>query len=471
VNEQDVCFLSALELRGLYLKRELSPVEVVQMVLERIERFEPSLNAFVTQTPELALDHARRAEDHYVSGQIDGPLLGVPITIKDITVTRGIRTTRGSLLYQDWIPDFDAPVVERMYRAGAVMLGKTTTPEMGWKGDSDNRVNGPARNPWNPERTAGGSSGGASAAVAAGFGPIAQGTDGAGSVRIPAAFCGVYGIKPSFGLIPTFPPSTVPNLAHVGPLSRTVRDSALALNVMAGPDARDKNSLGETGLDYLAACDRPIAGLRVAWTPDLGYAPIDPRVRDIAERAAREFERLGCYVDEVNPGIPDPWPELDLLWQSGQAVGYADNFDQVRDQLDQGRVPIIEAGLSANAMDVAKAHAFVMDYSEQWRRFMEHYDVLLTPTLPVTAFPAGQDFPESIEGVPSTYLGWTKFTYPFNITGQPAATVPCGLSDDGLPVGLQIVGRWRDDSTVLAASAAFESARPWREQVPSALCD
>lgn len=465
----DILFASALELRDRYLRRELSPVDVTRSVLEHIERHEPTINAFVTRTPDLAIEQARRAEDCYVSGDVDHPLLGIPVSIKDLAVTRGIRTTRGSLLYRDYIPDFDSPVSERLRRSGGIMLGKTTTSEYGWKGDSGNRVNGPARNPWNPERTPGGSSGGAAAAVTAGFGPIAHGTDGAGSVRIPAAFCGVYGIKPSYGLIPMYPSSAVPYLAHNGPLTRTVRDAALTLNVLAGPDPRDKNSLGETGIDYLAACNVPIDGLRIAWSPNLGYAPVEPAVRELAEAAARVFESLGCHVEVVDPGIPDPWPELDLIWQVGQAVAYADSFHDVKDQLDPGRAEIIERGLNADAMAVAKANASVLTYADRWRAFMESYDLLLTPTLPVTAFPAGDDHPGSVAGVKSDYLDWTRFTYPFNATGQPAATVPCGFTDEGLPVGLQIVGRWRDDVSVLAASAAFEAARPWRHHIPGAI--
>ena len=469
--ESELCFLSALELRDRYQRRDLSPVEVTRAVLDWIDRHEPLLNAFVTRTPELAMDQARRAEDRLSGGHFDQPLLGIPLTIKDITVTKGIRTTRGSLLFENWIPDFDAPVVERLYAAGGVMLGKTTTPELGWKGDSGNRVNGPARNPWKSDRTAGGSSGGAAGAVAAGFGPIGQGTDGAGSIRIPASFCGLFGIKASFGLVPNYPPSTVPNLAHNGPLTRTVRDAALTLNVMAGPDSRDKNSLPSTGIDYLAACEQTVEGLRVAWSPDLGYAPVDPEVRDVTARAARLFESLGCVVEEVDPGIPDPWEALNVIWQCGQAAGYADTFEQVRDQLDQNRIPVIEQGFQTDAISLARALAHEGAYADQWRMFMRGYDLLLTPTLPVTAFPAGDDHPGDIAGVPSSYLGWTKFTYPFNLTGQPAATVPCGFDSHGLPVGLQVVGRWRDDATVLAACAAFESAQPWDRNRPTEIDD
>jgi aspartyl-tRNA(Asn)/glutamyl-tRNA(Gln) amidotransferase subunit A len=463
---KDLCFLSALDLRTLYLNRELSPVETTLAVLEQIDRLEPSLNAFVTTTPELAMDQARHAEDCYRTGRTEPPLLGVPVTIKDLTATKGIRTTGGSLTQKDWVPDFDAPIVERLKQAAAIILGKTTTPEFGWKGDSGNRVNGPGFNPWDLDKTPGGSSSGAASSVATGMGVIAHGTDGAGSIRIPAAFCGVYGIKQSFGLVPNYPPSRAAALSHNGPISRTVRDSALALNVMAGPDPRDKNSLGATNIDYLAACDESISGLRVAWSPDLGYAPIDPEVRAIAEQAAQVFASLGCSIEEINPGLPDPYEHLDVIWKTGQAAGHLSNFDDVKDIIDPGRRRIVQEGFEIPGTAVAAAYAFTLEYADMWQRFMKNFDLLLTPTLPVTAFRAGDDHPGSIEGVETTYLGWTKFTYPFNVTGQPAATVPCGLASNGLPVGLQIVGRWRDDRRVLAASAAFEQARPWSEMIP-----
>jgi aspartyl-tRNA(Asn)/glutamyl-tRNA(Gln) amidotransferase subunit A len=462
----ELCFLSALELRDLYRRRQISPVEVTRSILERIERLDSKLTAFVTTTPDLAMDQARAAEDAYASGHAEAPLLGVPISIKDITVTKGIRTTRGSLLWEDWVPDFDAPVVERVYAAGAVMLGKSTTPELGWKGDSGNRIVGATINPWKAGRTAGGSSGGAAAAVAAGMGPLSQGTDGAGSIRIPAAFCGVYGIKASFGLVPNYPASSVETLAHNGPITRTVRDSALLLNVMAGPDARDRNSLNATAIDYLAACDRSIAGLRVAWSPNLGYAPVNSEVARLVSQAAEVFAELGCEVEEVDPGIPDPFAALDVIWATGQAAAHGHDFESVRDRLDQGRVPIIERGHRLSGLDLALANVERVSYCDRWRGFMERYDLLLTPTLPITAFNAGDDHPGEINGVPTKYLSWTPFTYPFNMTGQPAATVPCGFDSNGLPAGLQIVGRWRDDVTVLAASAAFEAARPWSHARP-----
>lgn len=462
----EVCYLSALDLRRHYQTRELSPVEVTEAVLRRIEQLNPRLKAFITVTPELALQQARAAEQAYSKREPPPPLTGIPTSIKDLTPTKGIRTTRGSLLYKDWIPDFDPPVVERLYAAGIVMLGKTNTPEFGWKGDSGNRIIGPAHNPWKIGQTAGGSSGGAAAAVAAGLGPLAQGSDGAGSIRIPSGFTGIYGLKPSWGLVPQYPASPLELFSHIGPMTRTVRDAALMLNVIAGADPRDRLSFS-TGIDYVAALDGEIKGLRVAWSPDLGYALIDPEVQAIATAAAARFTELGCQVEEANPGIPDPWEEIvEPLYATSQASIHLQDFDKVRKLLDPGRIPVIESAKRWTSVEIAAAHSRRNEYYYAMLRFMQHYDLLLTPTLPVTAFKAGDDQPGTINGLPTTYVGWTAFTYPFNITGQPAATVPCGFASNGLPVGLQIVGRWRDDVTVLRASAAFEALAPWADKRP-----
>ena len=378
----------------------------------------------------------------------------------------GIRTTRGSWRYKDSVSDYDAPIIERFHEAGAVLLGKTNMPEFGWKGDSTNRIIGSTHNPWKHGRTAGGSSGGGTAALAAGLGPLAQGSDGAGSIRIPASFCGIYGLKPSWGIIPQYPPSAVELLSHIGPMTRTVADAALMLNVMVGADPRDRLSI-PTETDYLAALEGDIAGMRVAWSPDLGYALVDPEVREIVTKAALRFEELGCHVEEAHPGLEDPWEDIvHIIWGSTFAGLHLHNLDAVRDQIDPGLVKVIEQGFQLSGAEVAIAYAKRNDYYDAWRQFMGQYDLLLTPALPVTAFPAGDDHPGQIDGQPTTYLSWTAFTYPFNITGQPAASVPCGFASDGLPVGLQIVGRWRDDVTVLRASAAFEALAPWAEKRP-----
>ena len=460
----DIFYLSALELRDHFTRRTLSPVEVTAVLLDRIAAVNPSLNAYVTVAVESALAQARKAEALYAEGDAP-PLAGIPFSLKDLTPTKGIRTARGSLLYENWIPDFDVPLTERLYEAGAVLLGKTNTPEFGWKGDAGNRVFGPSHNPWQQGRTSGGSSGGAAAAVAAGLGPLSQGTDGAGSIRIPASFCGVYGIKPSFGLVPQYPTSLVEPFSHAGPITRTVADAALMLNIMRGADPRDKLSWPDQ-TDYLAAINGDIKGLRVAFSPDLGYAAIDPEVRLIVEAAARRFTELGCYVEETHPGLPDPWDLVDKIWASAFAGAYVDNFDKVREQLDPGLVAVIEAGRQVSAAELAAAQQARVEYYHNWRTFMQDYDLFLSPTLPVTAFTAGDHHPGWIDGHRTTYLGWTAFTYPFNTTGQPAATVPCGFAADGLPVGLQIVGRFREDATVLRASAAFEELAPWADRQP-----
>jgi aspartyl-tRNA(Asn)/glutamyl-tRNA(Gln) amidotransferase subunit A len=464
---REICYMPALELRERYRRRELSPVEVTGVILERIGTLNPTLNTYLTVTVERALEDARVAERAYGGDGEPGPLSGIPISIKDLTPTKGIRTTMGSLLFESWVPDEDGPFVERVNAAGAVMLGKTNTPEFGWKGDSGNRLIGPTHNPWRHGRTAGGSSGGAAAAVAAGLGPLAQGSDGAGSIRIPAGFCGVFGLKPSFGLVAYYPPSSVEALSHLGPLTRTVRDAALLMDVVARPDSRDRNSY-PSGIDFLAACDGGIRGLKVAWSPDLGYAPIDPEVRDIATRAARRLSELGAHVEEVRPEIDDPWDIVDTIWVSAQAGRHRDDFDAVRDQIDPGRIPLVERGRALTAVDLYDAYVRRTTYYHAWRRLMEDggYDLLVTPQLPVTAFPAGDDHPGTIAGREVGYLNWTAFTYPFNLTGQPAATVPCGFASDGLPVCLQLVGRWHDDATVLRAAAAFEVLAPWAQHRP-----
>lgn len=465
VSEREVAFLSALELRSRFAARELSPVEVTEAVLGRIERLNPGLVAYVTVTGDLARAQARDAEASYRRGDA-GPLAGVPMSIKDITPTRGIRTTRGSLLDPDWVPDEDPPLVERLYAAGAVMLGKTNTPELGWKGDSGNRVVGPTHNPWQHGRTAGGSSGGAAAAVAAGLGQLAHGTDGAGSIRIPASFCGVFGLKPSFGLVPMVPTSAVGDVAHHGPITRTVRDAALMLDVMAGADPRDRFSWS-SGVAYLAACESPdLRGLRVAWSPTLGYAGVAPDVAVRAAAAVARFADLGCVVEEVDPGLSDPWETAGIMWTCAMGGYFRDKLDRVRDLLDPGLLRVVERATRYSGSDLAAAQQARNGYVDAMRRFFDRYDLLLTPTLPVTAFAAGLDEPPRSDGRDETPLDWTPFTYPFNLTGQPAATVPCGFADDGLPVGLQIVGRWHDDATVLRAAAAFEATAPWARETP-----
>jgi len=460
-----IAYLSATELIALYTCRDLSPVEVMREILERIERINPVVNAFTYVSDELALDHAHAAERAYSPGGNPGLLAGVPMSIKDLTPTKEIRTARGSLIDPGWVPDEDPPVVERLYAAGAVMLGKTNTPELGWKGDSGNRVFGPTFNPWNLARTAGGSSGGAAAAVASGLGSIAQGSDGAGSIRIPASFCGIFGFKQSFGLVPQYPASAVGDLSHLGPLTRTVSDAALMLNVIAGADVRDRLSWS-SGMDYTAGLMDGIAGLRVAWSPTLGYASVHSDVLAATERGARALADLGCEIVEVDPGLPDPARILDVMWAGAMGGYFAGRLDEIGDLIDSGLREVVERAATLTAADLASAMQARNDYYSGMREFMEGFDLLITPTMPGTAFTAGLDEPDGWRRKTLAPLDWTPFTFPFNLTGQPAATLPCGFDSNGLPIGIQIVGRWRDDATVLRAAAAFERAMPWRQTIP-----
>ncbi|MFN8660637.1 MAG: amidase [Thermomicrobiales bacterium] len=455
----DVAFLSAEELVAAYRARRLSPVEVTETVLARIDRVNPVVNAFTTITADRAMEGARAAEAAYAAGDAE-PLAGVPFSIKDLTPTRGIRTARGSLVDPDWVPDEDPPVVERLYAAGGVMLGKTNTPELGWKGDSGNRVFGPTYNPWKLDRTAGGSSGGAGAAVATGLGPIAQGSDGAGSIRIPASFCGIYGLKQSFGLVPQFPPSAVGDLSHIGPMTRTVTDAALMLNAMAGADARDRLSWS-SGIDYTQGLNDGIAGLRIAFSPTLGYVDIDDDVAQAVGEGVKTLKSLGAEVVEVDPAVPDPADILDTLWAGAMAGYFYGRLDQVAELIDQGLLATVKRTGHLTAAELANAQQRRNTYYTGMREFMRDYDLLVTPSMPSTAFTAGLDEPDGWQRKTIAPLDWTPFTFPFNITGQPAATLPVGFDRQGLPIGLQLVGRWRDDPTVLRASRAFERAQPW----------
>ncbi|MFQ5830709.1 MAG: amidase family protein, partial [Candidatus Methylomirabilia bacterium] len=351
----------------------------------------------------------------------------------------------------------------------AVLLGKTNTPEFGHKGVTDNPLFGITRNPWNPELTPGGSSGGAAAAVAAGLGPLAVGTDGGGSIRTPAAFSGVYGFKPSFGLVPQYPgfPTSWETLSHTGPITRTVRDTALMLEVMAGPDDRDRYSLPADPASFLAACETQIQGLSVGWSPDLGYAVVDPEVARIAEEAAGVFEALGCHVEVVGPGWEDPEEIFTTLVAAQTYAGLADKLDEWRDRLDVTLVRFLERGRAVTAAEYLRASRRRRSYCVEVQTFLARFDLFLTPTLAVPPFGVGTLGPREIAGQRVSPLGWMPFTYPFNLTGQPAASIPAGFTSDGLPVGLQIVGKRFADRTVLAASSAFERARPWTSRRPS----
>ena len=463
----DLCYTPATELARLIRTKALSPVEAARAVLDRIERVNPAVNAFCTVTADLALDAARAAEAAVMRGARLGPLHGVPFSIKDLAFTKGVRTMSGSHIFAARVPDTDPPFVRRLREAGGVLLGKTPTPEFGWKALGDSPLTGITRKPWNAGMTTGGSSAGAGAAAAAGLGPLHQGSDGAGSIRIPSGFCGIYGFKPSFGRVPMWPASNNDYASHVGPMTRTVADAALMLSVMAGPDEMDRTSLEAAPDDYVGTLHAGIEGWRVAWSPDLGGLRVDPEVAAVVRQAARAFEDLGCVVEEVAPGFADSHDLIRCTWSCHEAGNYAHYLPQWRDRMDPGLVACIEDGLRYSVVDYVEARGRKLAYWDSVRPLFERYALLLTPTLSVAAFPVGRLNPEGWPQHRWDWIEWASFSYPFNFTGQPAATVPAGFTPAGLPVGLQIVGRRFADLAVLQASAAFEAARPWAARRPA----
>jgi aspartyl-tRNA(Asn)/glutamyl-tRNA(Gln) amidotransferase subunit A len=396
-----------------------------------------------------------------------GPLHGVPVTIKDLALTKGVPTKFGSHIFATRVPDADAPYVRRLREAGAIMLGKTTSPEFGWKALGDSPLTGVSRNPWNTAHTTGGSSAGAGAAAAAGLGPLHQGSDGAGSIRIPSAFCGIVGVKATYGRVPLWPVSNNDYATHAGPMTRTVADAALMLGVMAGPDDWDATSLDAPPADYAGLLDRGVRGKRVAFSPDLGGLRVDPEVATLVRAAVREFETLGCTVEEVKPGFADSTEMIRLLWSAHYAGNYGQFLSEWRERMDPGLVACIEEARRWSAADYVAMRGRKIGYWDSVRPVFEKYDLLLTPTTSVPALPNGRLNPEGWPQHAWDWFPWASFSYPFNFTGQPAATVPVGFATGNLPVGLQIVGRRFDEVTVLQAAAAFEKARPWAAKRPS----
>jgi len=464
----DLCFTPATELREEIRAKRLSPFELMEAVLARVAEAEPSVHAFMTLDADGALAAAREAEAAVTRGDDLGPLHGIPVSIKDLFATKGMRTTNGSKFFENNVPDFDVPAVERIRDAGAIIFGKTNTPAFGHKDMCDNLLMEASRNPWNLERTTGASSGGAGAAIAVGEGPLALGSDGAGSIRIPAALCGIYGLKPSFGRVPFWPSADYwTTRSHIGPMSRTVRDSALLLSVMAGADHRDPLSIDAPPDDFLAACDGDLKGLRVAWSADLGYAPVDPEIRALTEKAAQRFSDLGCEVVEANPAwdIPADWHAI--LYRSGIAAKYGPQVAERPEWVDPSLAAIVEIGKNITTGELLGALTARAAFYDQARAFMDQYDLLLTPAMPCVAWPYDSQ-PGDIDGQPIQQLsgGRWPFMFPFNVTGWPAASVPCGFTSEGMPVGLQIVAPWHRDDLCLRASAAYEAAAPWADARP-----
>lgn len=471
--------LSAAGLARRIRDRDLAPSEVVEDHLERIRERNERTNAFVTVTDELAREMAADAERALEAGDPLGPLHGVPVAIKDLDDVEGVRTTSGSLLFEDRTADADSPFVARLKEAGAIVVGKTNTPEFGLGTTTDNRIAGSTGTPFDPDRVAGGSSGGAAAALADRLVPLAPGSDAGGSIRIPASLCGVYGLKPTYGLVPNVGrpngfASHTP-FSHEGPMARTVEDAALSLDVMAGTHPRDPFSVPATD-DYHAAVDRPIDELTIAYSPDMGVFPVEPAVENVLEEAITELERAGATVDEVDPDLGHDQAELldafytmaTVRWQSLFDTLEGQGFDPRGADRDRLRPYLVDLVLDAETpttREAAQADVVRTTVYDGLEDCFEEYDLLATATLATTAFPHGEE-PETIDGVEIEPLrGWV-LTQPYNFTGHPAASVPAGFVDD-LPVGLQLAGPRFADADVIAASAALERRRPWIDRYPA----
>ena len=453
----EICFLTATALGQRYAAGDLSPVEVAERHLARIEALEPALNAFQLMDREGALRAAREATGRWRQGAALGPLDGVPVTIKDNVDMRGLPTRNGSTTSPTTPATEDAPVVARLREAGAVFLGKTTTPEFAWKGITDSRLKGFTRNPWALGRSSGGSSGGAAAALAAGIGAIAHGNDAGGSIRIPASFCGLFGFKPTFGRVPHHPAEGVfATVNSGGPLARSVADAALALQVMARPDHRDWYALPQPPTDWLAGLRPRLEGLRLAYSPNLGGVEPDAEIRAQLEQAVARLREAGARVEEVGPVIPPLQPIFQDFWMAGFAHLLRKVPRERWDELDPGFRQIAERGLDVSAERLLAGEAARARLHRCLAELHQAHDLLLTPTAPHVAPPV-----ETVYHSPE-YDRWrdgVAYTLPFNLTGQPAASIPCGMSGGGLPIGLQIVGPRYSERLILEASLGIEAMR------------
>ena len=464
---------SATDLSAAYAAGTLSPVEATEASLAAVDRWNGEVNAVLFTDPEGALAGARAAEERWRRGQPLGPADGVPVTVKDMFLTKGWPTLRGSTLIDAAGPwEEDAPAVARLRESGAVVLGKTTTPEFAWKGVTDSRRHGVTGNAWGSDLTPGGSSGGSATAVALGMGPWSIGTDGGGSVRIPASFTGTTALKPTFGRMPMYPPSPYGTLSHGGPMTRTVADAALMLDILAGTDSRDWAAMPPTTSSFAGALDhdpeQALRGLRVALSPTLGLGKNDPEVEAAVVQAAAVLEGAGAHVERVDPGIDDCVDAFHVLWFTGAAKVISAHGPGALAEVDPGLARAVEQyGVPATASDYLDAMAVRMALGVRMGAFHEDWDVLLTPTTPIAAFAAGRDAPE---GWPSDlWTSWTPYTYPFNMTQQPALSVPCGLTADRRPVGLQLVAARHRDDLLLRVGHAYQQLTGWHTETPTLL--
>jgi len=466
MDSETIGFMPAVELAELIRTKKISPVEYMRALLELIAALEPKVNAFAYLAADQAMAGAKQAEAEIMKGGRIGRLHGVPVTIKDLLFTKDMPTQRGSKIFAGDRPSEDTPIVPRLKDEGAIVVGKTTTSEFGWTGVSRSPLTGITSNPWKLGYNAGASSAGAGAAAAAGFGPLHQGSDGAGSIRMPSHFCGVYGLNPSFGSVPYYPVGVGDLTSHIGPMTRTVADGALMLEVMAGPHFLDYTTLEAGPANYLARLHEGAKGKRIAFSSDLGVARVDPEVAALVKTAAARFSELGAVVEEV----PTPWakdgPELIRFFWSAHLTRLARYLPEWQTKMDPGLVACIKDSENVSVARYQEMRERKMDYIAAIHRWFQNWDFLLTPSVSVAAFPAEKLMPDHWPTHPWDWVMWAEFSYPFNMSWNPAASVPCGFTPAGLPVGLQIVGRRFDDLGVLQASAAFEAAQPWADKRP-----
>jgi aspartyl-tRNA(Asn)/glutamyl-tRNA(Gln) amidotransferase subunit A len=453
-------YKSATSLVSDYASREISPVEVAQAILDQIDQYDGSLKAYCLVDAPAALANAKQSEERWRRGVPQGPLDGVPCSIKDVCLVEGWPTRKGSRLTDpDLLATEDSPAVARLKEAGAILIGKTALPELGWKATSDSPLTGSTLNPWSPAHTSGGSSAGAAVSLAAGMAALAVGSDGGGSIRIPASFCGVVGIKPTQGLVPNYPRNAMGHLSHCGPMARDIQDLALMLNVLSRTDARDPYRGAPREVDYLHELGAGVGGLRIGYSPRLGYLNVHPEVEVSLNAAAERFARLGATVEQVDPGFSSPHEHFKVLWKAG--AGYMVNqMDNMRSGLvDVGLRAAADQGLQLSAQDVMAAEAARIRLGEVMGRFHQRFDLLLTPTVAVPALPIGAELYDPT--VEKEWTDWAGFSNPFNLTCQPAVSIPCGFTTGGLPIGLQLVGALHEDALVLRAARAFELDAKW----------
>ncbi|MBD3255803.1 MAG: amidase [Candidatus Lokiarchaeota archaeon] len=469
MKSEEICYLSACEMREKIISQDLTSTEITERLIERIEKIDPIINAYTTKTFDLARKMAKESDRKIREGEKLGLLEGVPTTIKELMYTKGIRTTFGSLIFKDFIPEEDTVAVARLKKEGIVMLGKTNSPEFGYAGVTHNKIFGVSKNPWKLDRTPGGSTGGGAAAVASGIGPLSLSSDGGGSIRHPACFCGVYGIKPTLGRVPTYPHFGMSfNLSHYGPIANYVKDAALMLDVMKGPHQGDQYSLPEDNISYYEKVEDKPTQLKMSLSIDLGYAKvIDPEVENVVRNSAFKLQEFEWDIEEVKTNLKPPKMAFNTLYTAQFAQNLGSYLKKWRDKMDPDFIKLIEAGLTFTGTGITKALKQRQQYYRKMYKFLKNYDILITPTTAIPAFELGKMFPQKINGIGVSPTGWQPFTFPFNLTGHPAATIPCGFSKEGLPIGMQIIGHRYDEVTVLQVSQAFEQLAPWQDKRPN----